>query len=219
MSVIVEFTVRGEEFLLGQALAEPPGMRIELERLVPTGDGVIPFLWVRGGDHEAFERAIGENDAIGVCHALDHVDDWVLYRLEWADGPTGLLRGISESGGVILEGHGNSGWTFRLRFANHDALSTFYNYCMDQDIDIHITRSYTLTEKTEFGHEFDLSQEQREALVLALRSGYFDTPRQTSLDALAERLGISEQAVSNRLRRGNKKVLDEALLATASSVD
>jgi len=219
MSVIVEFRVPDEEFLLGQVLADPPGMHVELERLVPTGDAVIPYLWVQGEDYAAFEQRVARSEAIGSFDALDHVDGWVLYRTEWADDPFSLLGIISESCGAILEAKGTGGWVFRVRFLNHDAVSTFYNYCTEQDISIHIERSYTLTEKTEFGHQFDLSQEQREALVLAIRKGYFETPRQTSLADLAGDLGISEQAVSNRIRRGNRKVLEEALLSTAANLD
>ena len=216
MSVIVEFTVPDEEFLLGQVLADPPVMEIELERIVPTGDAVIPFLWVRGDDHEVFERRVNDQEAIGSFQALDRPGEWILYRTEWADNPFSLLAIINESRGVILEGIGNDGWTFRLRFPDHDALSTFYNLCMQQDINLHIDRSYTLTEKTEFGHQFGLSQQQREALILAFRNGYFDSPSQTSLAALAETLNISEQAVSDRIRRGNRKVLGEVLFPSGT---
>ncbi|WP_249361522.1 helix-turn-helix domain-containing protein [Haloterrigena sp. H1] len=36
-----------------------------------------------------------------------------------------------------------------------------------------------------------------------------------SLDELADELGITKQAVSNRIRRGNEKVLETTLLSTA----
>jgi predicted DNA binding protein len=144
--------------------------------------------------------------------ALDRLDGWVLYRIEWNGRSDGLLSGIDAIGGAILEATRDDGWQFRLRFPNHDALSQFYNYCMDQNIPVHIERSFTLTEKSDVGRRFDLSQPQREALLAALRNGYFDTPSQTSLDELATEFGISEQALSNRIRRGTKAVLQRALL-------
>jgi len=73
-------------------------MRIELERLVPTSDAVMPFLWVRGADHATFEQRVRENPAIGTVDALDRADDWVLYRVEWADEPFSLLEIINTSG-------------------------------------------------------------------------------------------------------------------------
>jgi predicted DNA binding protein len=37
--------------------------------------------------------------------------------------------------------------------------------------------------------------------LLAVRRGYYDIPRRTSMGELAAELGISDQAVSERLRR------------------
>lgn len=216
MSVIVEFTVADEEFSLGRVLSQPPDMRIELERLVPTGSSVIPFLWVSGGDYETFERRVREHEAVAEFVALDRLHDEVLYRIEWADEPRSLLEGIDDSGGVILEAHNRDGWTFRLRFSTHDGVSQLYNFCTRNDITVHLERTYTLVERTAVGHEFDLSPEQREALLLGLEKGYFDSPSHANLTELAAELGVSEQAVSDRIRRGNRKVLEEVLLSSAA---
>ncbi len=53
-----------------------------------------------------------------------------------------------------------------------------------------------------------LTTEQREALAVAYRNGYFAVPRETTTAALAEKLGISGQAVSERLRRGYTRLVD-----------
>ena len=71
-----------------------------------------------------------------------------------------------------------------------------------------------MSETTEHGHRFDLSQEQCEALMLALRKGYFETPSEASLDDLADELGITRQVLSDRIRRANQKVLTEVLLSS-----
>ncbi|MFP4695916.1 helix-turn-helix domain-containing protein [Thiohalospira sp.] len=68
------------------------------------------------------------------------------------------------------------------------------------------------------GHRFGLSQEQREALLLGLRRGYFDTPSDATLAEIADELGISQQATSDRIRRGTKRVLAEALLSRAADL-
>ncbi|WP_255681438.1 helix-turn-helix domain-containing protein [Natrinema sp. SYSU A 869] len=61
---------------------------------------------------------------------------------------------------------------------------------------------------------FDVTPEQREALLLALERGYFDTPRKVTLTELAEEFDISSQALSDRIRRGVKEVLVKSLAAT-----
>ncbi len=52
--------------------------------------------------------------------------------------------------------------------------------------------------------EFGLTPRQRGVLVVAARLGYYDIPRTVDLRGVGERLGISRQAVSERLRRGHE---------------
>lgn len=220
MSVILEFTVDNDQFMLGHVLSGPPSMDIELERIVPTGDAIMPFLWVEGDDYEAFNEKVLASDSVDDLVALDNVEDGTLYRITWRGDHKDIIRGITEAEGTVLEAFNtDDGWEFHIRFNDHDRLSKFYNYCTDQNIGIHITRTYTLTERTESVKQFDLSNEQREALILALRDGYFDTPSQVSLSELADELGITQQAISNRIRRGNKQVLSESLLTSATDLE
>ena len=53
----------------------------------------------------------------------------------------------------------------------------------------------------EAGPWYGLSEPQREALMLAVRMGYYDIPRGCTTEDLANELGISDQAVTERLRR------------------
>lgn len=218
MTVILEFTIENEQFSLGQVLSGPPPMSIELERIVPTESSLMPFLWATGGDFERFEQKVADHRYVDDFAAIDKIGDSTLYRGEW-HGNDDLVRGITEADGTILEAHSNGNWEFRIRFIDHDALSQFHNFCTENEISIHIVRTYTLTKRTESVKQFDLSKEQREALVLGLREGYFDTPSETTLDELAEKLDISQQAVSDRIRRGTRQVLGEVLLSSATSFD
>lgn len=219
MSVLLEFTIENEEFTLGRVLAGPPPMHIELERIVPTGNVTMPFLWVTGDEFERFEQKVSTHRFVEDVFALDRVGDSTLYRVTWRRNHSDLIRGITEADGTILEGRADDRWHFRLRFPDHDALSRFHNFCTEQGISVHIVRTYTETDRTESVKQFGLSQEQREAVVLGLRRGYFDTPSQVSLDELAEELGISQQATSKRIRRGTKQVLGKALLSSAADFD
>ncbi|MFA9416470.1 helix-turn-helix domain-containing protein [Natrinema sp. HArc-T2] len=215
MSVILEFTINSKDFQLGEVLSAQNTMHLELERIVPTGDMTMPFVWATGKSHDVFGETVQAHSAVKEFLALDKVGDSALYRIAWKDDPTDLIEAIAASDAVVLEARGRKEWTFRLRFLDHDKLSSFHNFIIEHDLPIHIDKTYTLTETTERGHRFDLSQEQREALVLATRRGYFATPRETSLEDLTEELDISEQAVSNRIRRGNEKILEQVLLTSA----
>jgi predicted DNA binding protein len=217
MSVILEFSIGSEDFELGQVLSGPADMSLELERLVPTGAMVVPFVWATGDDRATFEEHVRNHARVKEFITLDKVGDSGLYRIEWKEEPMDLIEAIARSDAVILEARGDRTWTFRLRFPTHEHLTRFHNAVIEQEIPLHIDRTYTLTEVTEHGHRFGLSGEQREALVLALQRGYFETPSEVGLDDLAEELGITRQAVSNRIRRGNEAVLRHTLLTSAGA--
>lgn len=211
MSVILEFEVEDDQFRLGRVLSSPSPVRVELERVVPSGDDVIPFLWVQGRDYEAFEETVLDSRHVEDLVAVDSVDDGRLYRVSWTDGEGDLVRGLSETDGTILEGYGDGTWEFRVRFDDHETLSQFYSFSTGNDIGIRVVRTYTPADRTESVRRFGLSSEQREALVLGLQRGHFDTPSESSSRELAAELGITQQAFSERVRRGTKRVLAEAL--------
>jgi len=53
----------------------------------------------------------------------------------------------------------------------------------------------------------NLTERQREALNLALREGYFKTPRETNAHLLAEKMGIKHTTFLQHLRRAQEKIL------------
>jgi predicted DNA binding protein len=212
MSVIVEFTLEKEELALGRALAGAGDARVELEQIVPAGGTVIPFFWMDHPNVEGLETSVAESDYVENLVRLDTVGGRTLHKIEWSGEVEDLMQGIVDAEGTILEATGDGTWYFVLRFTDHDHVGTFYNFCTDHDIPIHIERTYTLTEESIRGRVFDLTNEQREAIVLALRRGYFEAPRGVEMQTLADELGISQQAFSERLRRGLAKVLKNIFL-------
>ena len=215
MAAILEFTVDYDEFALGRALR---GRSLELERIIPTSDEIIPFFWT-SGSVEVLENQTRENEHIRNLQVLERVGDYTLYSVEWGDHDD-VLSGLAETEATILEAYTEDDtWMFRVRFPDHEFVAAFYNYCTSREISIHVERVYTLTEEHLRGRMFDLTNEQREALVLAYRRGYFNTPRETSLEEIADALDISQQALSDRIRRGNKKILGNVLFPGESRSD
>lgn len=215
MSVIVEFTIPTEEFAFGSVLVTSEGVEISLEEIVPTETVPIPYFWVTGEDFDAFERSVLSDPNVREIVQFDRIDETALYRVDWHTDTLGLLDGLVETNAVVLEAYSDGGWHFRIRFPNHDLLGQFYNFCTDNEISIDIGRVYTLAEASRAGRAFDLTPEQREAIVLAVRLGYFNVPRETDLSEIATRLDISQQAASKRVRRGADKVLRTSLLTPA----
>lgn len=219
MSIILGFSIDAEAFTLGRVLGGSPEMRLELERSVPTGEMAVPFVWATGDDHDAFERRVRDHPAVEELVVLDRLGQSGLYRIAWEEEPPDLTAAIAAADAAVLDAHGDRRWVFRLRFPDHAMLSQFHDAVVEHGITLNVDRVYTLTEPTDNGHRFGLTQEQRDALVLALRRGYFETPSETALDVLADTLDISRQAVSQRIRRGTKAVLREVLLSSVADRD
>ncbi|MFC6723747.1 helix-turn-helix domain-containing protein [Halobium palmae] len=217
MTVLAEFTIDSSEFILGQVLALDPHTHVEIERVVPASRRVMPYIWVHGGDLERFEEEIQASSHVRELTALDRVDGSALYRVGWEEQVESLIHGMAETDATILEANGNDVWSFRIRFDNHSGLTEFHNYCMDHDIKFQLDRVYTLAEEQKQEHEFELTPAQREAVILAVERGYFEIPREVALAELADELDISEQALSERIRRAVNKVLKSLALTQSVS--
>ena len=219
MSVLLEFSIEADAFQLGQVLSAPSGMVLELERIVPTGSSVLPLVWAVGEDYRRFEETVRSHPAVKSLRSLDRFGDRGLYRLEWQGSPRDLIAAIERSEAVVLEARGDDTWNFRLRFTDHENLSAFHDAVRDLAIPIYIERTYTMFEPCQQEQTVDLTPEQREALVLAVRRGYFASPSEVQLEELAGEVGISRQAFSKRLRRGNEKILNRVFLSSATDRD
>lgn len=217
MAVIAELTIPAEGFDLGRITNVSGGAHIELERVVPVGDDVMPFFWASDTDFEAFEKAVREENLVKELTALARVGGRVLYHVIWSEMVANLTEVLTESEATILEAHGNNPWLFRLRFSDHRGLRKFHNKCQEQEIPFRIERIYTLDEEQHSKLHFDLTPEQQAALVLAVERGYFSVPRGATLTDIADELGISQQAASERVRRGADSVLRRVLFSQSAA--
>lgn len=219
MSIVAEFTIEADEFLLGRVIGEFPGLSVDLERVVPVGKRVIPYVWGYGPDLGDFEAAMADHPNVDSITVLDRVDDRALYKVEWEDPANQFVSGIAEVNGTVLEAHGDDEWAFRIRFEDHTDLTAFHDYCQRNDIAYHLNRVYSLVDapqpdSVDPDSADTLTRPQREALVMAVERGYFEVPRKVTLAELATDLGVSEQAISERVRRGADRVLRKALRVT-----
>lgn len=201
MSVIAELRIAGADFALGRTLDAVSGMAIELESMVPLGGRPVPFFWVHDSNRDAFEANLADGETVEEVTKIDELDGRTLYSLKWTLERDELFRGIQEQGAQVLGATGTvMDWEFELRFPSHGALSDFQRYCNRERIEVTVRRIYNPT-RPEIGPWFGLTPIQRETLLLAVESGYYDIPRRCSTIELAEELDVSDQAVTERLRR------------------
>jgi predicted DNA binding protein len=208
----MEITVPTADFPLGRALAPiDEDARFELGRMIPTTDRIIPFLFVENVDTDALEAHLAADDAIGSVALLDDFDGQSLFRLEWPTGTDGFVDAINAHEAAILEGSGtNERWEFQLRFPDSADIGAFSADCEHAGIDLDLKRLYQPDEPPV--ESSGLTPTQRETLLTALKMGYFAIPRRITGEELAAELGISDQAVSERLRRAQTSVFGALLL-------
>ena len=213
MSVIVELDVRATDFELGRVLAVPGRARIELEDIVPLGDQIIPLFWLYETDSNDFVDAVSDHRNVQRVTEFDSTSDRILYALSWNLSGDELLTAVEEHGGYLLKGAGTGpSWSLQIRFPDHEAMAAFDETCSDAGIHFEIERVYNPSPPTA-AEWYGLSTAQRETLFLALQQGYYDIPRGVTTRELGEQLGVSDQAVIERLRRAIRTLAENTVLS------
>lgn len=205
MATVLHFEVDAEVFPLGSVFSGLPGVTVELERVIPRESAIVPYFWVRGADVDDIVAEFDSHPGVRDIQLVDDFDSQYLMRCEWIADYVGILNGLSEANIVLLEAVGtNEEWSFEVRGDTQDAITEFHQYCTDHDIAITVNALYALTPLDTNGA---MTGAQQEAIRLAFDRGYYDTPRETTLSELADELGISQQALSLRLRRGTRHLI------------
>ncbi|MDH5020569.1 helix-turn-helix domain-containing protein [Halobacterium rubrum] len=211
MATVVEFRTPAAEFPLGTVFETLPDVTVELERLVPQENRVIPYFWARDVDVDDVEAAFQSHAGLTGVRLVDSVDDEYLLRAEWDREYAGVLSALAETGLVVLSGVGTSdGWAFEVRGDSREDVGEFRTYCQTNDVPIEITAVHALLPVQD--ESYELTEPQREALLAAYEHGFFDSPRTTSLSEVADELGITQQSLSSRLRRGHRQLIAATLV-------
>ena len=214
MSFVAEFTIPPDVLPFGDTLKAYPDMRIEVERIVPTHESALPFFWVWGHDPEIFMDAAETEPEVSETRLLESVENGGLFRAEWSPSAT-IIKGFKQLPVTIVESEGTSDrWRFEVRAQDRNTFREFQEIFQDQGVPISLTRLYDLAELVE-GDRQTLTPKQRETLLQAYQTGYFDKPRKVTQSELGEQLGVSYRAISERLRRGTRNLIAATLLPSA----
>ena len=207
MSLVAEFAVPTDDFALPHALDAVPAVRVEIDRLAThSREWVMPFVWATGGDLDAFETAMADDETVADVEALDRLDGTALYMVEWSESVERLVDAMVDEHATVQDAVADDEWFLRVRFADADKLSSFRDTF---ESNFELTRKRRTTEPKHA--EFGLTPAQRETLVLASELGYFSVPREATVDDIADRLDISTNSVSQRLRRGHDALVRNTL--------
>lgn len=211
MATVVRARVPAEEFVLYETLRSHPALQIECERIVESGDVVMPLVWARGVERDLLESTLDDDDSVDSLECLAEFDTELLYRMEWVSRVDLVVQMLTTSGATVMNAYGDGDdWELRVLYPEREDLARTTEFCEEHGLRFDVLRVRDL--EGEPAGRYGLTNEQYEALTLAIDRGYFDVPRAASLDGLADELDISHQALSERLRRGHEALIEETLV-------
>ncbi|RKD97327.1 putative DNA binding protein [Halopiger aswanensis] len=173
-------------------------------------DRTVVFLTVYGAEFDAFEAALEADPTAADPVLVDRYTDRRVYRVAVADRTLTFVEQTAAVGGRVLEMTScRAGWCVQLRFPSRDDLVSFNEYCRERGISL--TVDHLRVSDDEDDGVVALTEKQQELLAVAHEEGYFDVPRGISQDELADRLGVSKSAISQRLRRAIGELCESTL--------
>ncbi|WP_222914735.1 helix-turn-helix domain-containing protein [Natrinema sp. SYSU A 869] len=205
--LIVEY--RTDVPLLKTAFEHAPEMNVYPE------EGYIDerthyIFWAEGGDFNAFEKGLDADPTVTNSKILTELETRQLYRVTSAEqgGRSETLQVWRDLNLVLLDGEGtHDGWMHRMRFPDREALTQYRRFFQEQGWPF---RLQTIYRESEAQNDVDalLTDKQKEALVAAYEFGHFDIPQTASQTDVAAEVGISSQALSERLQRGIRTLIE-----------
>jgi hypothetical protein len=215
MTTIVRGTVPADEFALNYTLSELPDIEIECERIVQSGeDAILPLLWVRNADPDEVESAFEADPTVRDVSCLSTFEEESLYRMSWVDHIDLLLQMLTNAEATVLDAYGRNGrWQLRVLYPSREHFSATHEFADEHHLRFDVKSIRDM--EGEPAGRFGLTADQYRALVLASRRGFYDVPRESTLEDLADELDVSHQALSERLRRGMGSLVEDALLVGA----
>ena len=206
------FSVRPAEFALESALAAAPDVTLEADRTAAHSTSfVMPCFWATDGDLDVFEEALAADPTVEEVVTSESFDGERFYHVQWTDEVNEHVDTIIDHEGAILDARVlGRDWLLQIRFASRDQFETFRERVAEESgaydlLDISATAG---PHQKEGGP----TAAQRDALVAAVDSGYYDIPRAATVEDVAADLDVSDQAVSERLRRGVKNLVTSVLV-------
>lgn len=220
MSTIAEVELAAAEFALGETLAVYPDVDFEVVRIAAHDrDHLMPYIRSSGEELESLTTTLRDDPSVASVELVDDLDDERLYRMDWVADIEAVLHMVLEEEATVVEMRGRDDrWYLRVLFPDRESLSTTHEFCTTHGLTITIRNIHDLEESVGRS-EFGLTREQYEALVAAAERGYFNVPREATMGDLAEDLGVSQQALSERLRRGHKALINGALRVDESPLE
>ncbi|WP_049901175.1 bacterio-opsin activator domain-containing protein [Natrinema sp. J7-1] len=201
-----------------EAMAEPlvdlsatESCTITFEQLVGGDEALLAYGSAHGISQEAFSDAIDDTDGIGDVRFLSVRRDDLEFELV-APAAVSLFETIATHGGRVASATIADGeFRFVVELPRGRDTRQMIELIRNQrdDITYLAQRTTERSERIDSGSasvlEEELTEKQRAALETAYFAGYFDWPRGSTGEEIAERLGIAPATFNQHLRTAERK--------------
>jgi predicted DNA binding protein len=206
------FTLPAEGFALAEFFERVPDARVECESAVanPTDHAL---LVVRADSREnPVDSALRADPSVAAVERFGERTDGWTYRVTWEGRPRRLMQRLVAEDITLMSARGRDGeWQLRLLAPNREGISRAHEIMDDLDCR---DKCRSISGLHDDSNRSELTNDQHEALVEAFEAGYYNVPRDVTAAEVATGLGISHQALSERLRRAYRSILATELVVT-----
>lgn len=211
-TLIAEFTIDHADLVLTPTMAARPSVTVEPDGPTTGSPGIeYLFFTATGEDLDGFKDAVADDHTVDDVTVVGRFDDHRVYRAIVADGAITVSSILSALAVRVLaiESAGES-WWLRVQLPDRNTLVDFRELCLERGVDFSV-RKLVEPDGEGVDSRVGLRDHERETLLAAFASGYFDVPRAVSQKELADQLDISPSAISQRLRTAVGRLLEETI--------
>lgn len=211
--MVVAAHIYHESNVLADAMDIDETVRIDVPCIEGMEGGIVKILCIASGPGVSeFEAKLQRDRTVSEYLTLNHFDSRAVYEIVYTGATLDneIFHRGTELGAVFLSTHRTNdipvpGGYLKMLFNDKETLRSFCDFCTDLDFDIEPHSIYQRSPE-EIG--LGLTPPQRDVLRAAHRLGYFEVPRNVTMAEIAQEVGVSQQAVSERMRRGLRHVVD-----------
>ncbi|USZ70829.1 helix-turn-helix domain-containing protein [Natronosalvus halobius] len=211
MGFVAHVSLSHPDLVLAPTIRAHSNVTMRFEYGVVTDSRERCFVSIFSDEFDHIEQTMANDRTISSPTRVATFSGRSIYQMTVETGLEIVPYRCSVRGIFVFETISNdNGWDVRVHIPDRETLSAFREYCRSRSISFRVNR---LSESTadDDGDTYFLTERQHEILSKAYYSGYFEIPRRASQDDLANQLGISTSAVSQRIRRAVGELIESTL--------
>lgn len=220
MVIITEVRFAHEHGALTPTFDRLPDLHATVVREASTDPGQSTYAmhFEYGGSLDV--RTVLEDDpTVRTVEPMSGFEDQQLWVVEFTEDTKLLNPKVTSENGFVLDARSANtsecprGWHEHWLLPDREALHVIWQYAREAGFALEVL-AFRAQGRTgpEYPGAAAPTERQRETLVAAYERGYFADPRETSLEELADELGLSPTAVNGRLRRGMKALVEMTIV-------